>query len=91
MAEPDVSRSHTGFIILAVICLVSLYVIYNGALAENCNVVSGQGNFSCIGWGIMWWACLPTTILIFPVYALFSYSKGKKTTEKVNINTEGSV
>ena len=88
MAESDISRNHTGFIILAIICLMSLYLIYNGALEDNCNVVSGQGDFSCIGWGIMWWACLPTTILIFPVYAIFSYLKSKKTIEKVELNTE---
>ena len=88
MAEPDASRSHTGFIILAIICLVSLYLIYNGALENHCNVSSGQGDFSCIGWGIMWWACLPTTILIFPVYAIFSDLKSKKTIEKVEIKTE---
>ena len=88
MAEPDVSRSHTGFIILAVICLLSLYGIYNGALEDNCNVVGGQGDFSCIGWGIMWWACLPTTLLIFPVYAFFSYFNSVKTTEKVELKIE---
>ena len=88
MAEPGVSRSHTGFIILAVICLVSLYLIYNGALENNCNVASGQGDFSCIGWGIMWWACLPTTLLIFPVYAFFSYFNSVKTTEKVELKIE---
>ena len=88
MAEPDVSRRHTGFIILAVICLVSLYLIYNGALENNCNVGSGQGDFSCIGWGIMWWACLPTTLLIFPVYAFFSYFNSESTTEKVELKIE---
>ena len=88
MAEPGVSRSHTGFIILAIFCLVSLYLIYNGALENNCNVASGQGDFSCIGWGIMWWACLPTTLLIFPVYAFFSYFNSVKTTEKVELKIE---
>ena len=87
MAESDISRNHTGFIILAIICLMSLYLIYNGALEDNCNVVSGQGDFSCIGWGIMWWACLPTTLLIFPVYAFFSYLKSKKTNQEVELNT----
>ena len=88
MAEPGVSRRHTGFIILAVICLVSLYLIYNGALENNCNVGSGQGDFSCIGGGIMWWACLPTTLLIFPAYAFFSYFKNEKTTQKVELKIE---
>ena len=86
MAESDASRNHTGFIILAIICLMSLYLIYNGALENNCNVVSGQGDFSCIGWGIMWWACLPTTLLILPVYAFFSYLKSKKTNQAVELN-----
>ena len=87
MAEPDISRSHTGFIILAVICLVSLYGIYNGALEDNCNVVSGQGGFSCIVWIPMWYACLSTTLLIFPVYSFFSYLKSKKTNQEVELNT----
>jgi hypothetical protein len=86
MPEPDDSRSHTGFIVLTVICIMLLYWIYNSALNDNCNVVSGQGDFSCLGWGVMWWACLPSTILIFPVYAFFSYRKGKNTTEKVELN-----
>jgi len=87
MAEPDISRSHTGFIILAVICLVSLYGIYNGALEDNCNIVSGQGGFSCIVWIPMWYACLSTTLLIFPVYSFFSYLKSKKTNQEVELNT----
>ncbi len=87
MAEPDISRSHTGFIILAVICLVSLYGIYNGAREGNCIVVSGQGDFSCIVWMPMWYACLSTTVLIFPVYAFFSYLKSKKTDREVELNT----
>ena len=41
MAEPGVSQSHKGFIILAVFCLISLYGIYNGGIENNCNVVSG--------------------------------------------------
>ena len=87
MAEPDISRSHTGFIILAVICLVSLYGIYNGAIEDNCIVVSGQGGFSCIVWIPMWYACLSTTLLIFPVYAFFSYLNIKKTNQEVEINS----
>ena len=88
MAEPDASQSHTGFIILAVFCLVSLYGIYNGGIENNCNVVSGQGNLSCLGWGIMWWVCLPTTVLIFPVYAFFSYFKFKENNQEIELNAE---
>ena len=88
MAEPGVSQSHKGFIILAVFCLISLYGIYNGGIENNCNVVSGQGNLSCLGWGIMWWACLPTTLLIFPVYAFFSFFNSKKKNKDIEPNAE---
>ena len=88
MDEPDISRSYTGLIFLAVTCLALLFGIYYGALEDNCNVVSRQGGWSCIIWIPKWYGCLFTTLLILPIYAFFQNLQGKKTNQEVELNTE---
>ena len=67
-------KSHDGIIVLLLICLISLYFLYNANV--ECRSTPSP-LFDCLFLTGLWWSCLCSTLLAFPFYAIF-YRFGKK-------------
>ena len=65
-------KSHDGIIVFLLISLISLYFIYNANVECQTSPILGE----CLSWFLLWWSCLCSTLLAFPLYAIF-YRFGK--------------